>query len=150
MSSRIHKSKYLNNSAIIYEYRCEQNRHDIYLFVKQMFRKLKRNIKRQLRRHPGGIRWSCLTTVEFNKQALASADVTNNETSILAHFWTQTNTTVYVRRNIDEKLKQGLTKMIESMENFTKKGSGWIFKKCLKLELRIVRFQPMAPAYLIC
>ena len=82
MSSRIHKSKYLNNSAIVYEYRCEQNRHDIYLFVKQMFRKLKRNIKRQLRRHPGGIRWSCLTTVEFNKQALAAADVSNNETSI--------------------------------------------------------------------
>src|SRR5438477_2869610 len=139
----IRKTKYFNNSATIYEYQCDQNRHDIYLFVRQIMNKMKRAIKRQLKRHPAGIRWWCLTSVEFVKPALTK-DGTDQK--ILSHFWSKPNTTVFVRGNIKEKLRQGLTKMIESMEKFTKKGSGWIFKKCRKLELRIVRFQPMAPA----
>src|SRR5437868_3188344 len=138
----IRRSMYFNGDAAVYEFRCKQNKHDLYLFVKQMKLQLRRTIRRLLKRGP--IRWSMNTECILKKISKNDEDAEK----INAHFRTKTVITTE-KRQIGQQLREGFTKMIKSMEEFLKQGSGWIFEKCIKVEMKIVRFEPINPAQYI-
>src|SRR5438477_4263035 len=154
MTTSIKRRKYFNGNAVVYEFKCKQNRHDLFKFMKQMKRKLKYAIHRQLLQHQGAIKWYCVTSVKFIKPS--TTETKTKPKSVLIHFCSKTITSFFTdvqrgrgterNKTINENLKLTFMKMNESMEKFTGSGSGWIFKKCKELQLKIVKFQPMAPA----
>src|SRR5438552_14309417 len=87
---------YFDGAALVYEFQCRQNRHDLYQFVEQMKSKIWRKVREYII-EVDSVRWSICIEVKFRRLTM------NKEPEIMtAHFRSKTFTNI-VRDGINRK-----------------------------------------------
>ena len=138
---------YFDGAALVYEFQCRQNRHDLYQFVEQMKSKIWRKVREYII-EVDSVRWSICIEVKFRRLTPNQYGGMGEPEIMTAHFRSKTFTNI-VRDGINRKLNEGFAKMSKSMEEFLRNGSGWQFWKCEQVVLKMVEYEPMAAAKFI-
>jgi len=103
----------------------------------------------------GGVKFTLVLTAELEKLH-ASAQKGYDEKIIItmAHFRSDA-IPILNQGNIMQNLSGAKAKIMKSLEQFTKEGSGWRLKRCIALHLGIVQYRPFrgrsyikTPAYI--
>jgi len=100
----------------------------------------------------GGVKFTLVLTAELEK---LHASALHQKTIItMAHFRSNAMS-ILNQGNIVPNLNKAKTKIMKSLEEFTKEGSGWRLKRCITLGLGIVQYRPFrgrshikTPAYI--
>ena len=101
---------------------------------KSFFRKARGEIKLLLRQNPQ-TKVQCILNVEMIQNRIGEDDVTSDP-----FFRSGQKENLGNNFEIAEEMIQ---EMIEAMENYNKRGSNWIFKKAIRLEVNFVRWKPL-------
>jgi len=93
----------------------------------------------------GGVKFTLVLTAELEKLH-ASAQKGYDEKIIIkmAHFRSDA-IPILNQGNIMQNLSGVKAKIMKSLEQFTKEGSGWRLKRCIALHLGIVQYRPFQP-----
>ena len=111
-------------------------RGDDSLSPQEFFRKARGEIKLLLRQNPQ-TKVQCILNVEMIQNRIGEDDVTSDP-----FFRSGQKENLGNNFEIAEEMIQ---EMIEAMENYNKRGSNWIFKKAIRLEVNFVRWKPLKP-----
>ena len=110
-------------------------RGDDSLSPQEFFRKAKGEIKLLLQQNPQ-TKVQCILNVEMIQNRIGEDDVTSDP-----FFRSGQKENLGNNFEIAEEMIQ---EMIEAMENYNKRGSNWIFKKAIRLEVNFVRWKPLS------
>ena len=110
-------------------------RGDDSLSPQEFFRKARGEIKLLLRQNPQ-TKVQCILNVEMIQNRIGEEDVTSDP-----FFRSGQKENLGNNFEIAEEMIQ---EMIEAMENYNKRGSNWIFKKAIRLEVNFVRWKPLS------
>ena len=136
------KKTYFDGVAAVYEFRCRHTCHDMLRFIREMQSSIIEALTEQLQQNPGGIRWIVVTSIEFTNPMKRDKNGIPDETA--AHFWTLSEVS-HNMHGIHKIIDKGFAKMQEAIESFLRKGSGWVFKRCTSLDLKMMKYQPLKP-----
>ena len=109
-------------------------RGDDSLSPQEFFRKARGEIKLLLQQNPQ-TKVQCILNVEMIQNRIGEDDVTSDP-----FFRSGQKENLGNNFEIAEEMIQ---EMIEAMENYNKRGSNWIFKKAIRLEVNFVRWKPL-------
>ena len=109
-------------------------RGDDSLSPQEFFRKARGEIVLLLRQNPQ-TKVQCILNVEMIQNRIGEDDVTSDP-----FFRSGQKENLGNNFEIAEEMIQ---EMIEAMENYNKRGSNWIFKKAIRLEVNFVRWKPL-------
>lgn len=84
------------------------------------------------------VKWYFCTQIELER---FNADGDN--TVSLSHFRSKTYVLLNPETFNDHELNEALQKIIKSLEEFMRNGSGWVLKKVLHLEINTVKYTPL-------
>ena len=110
-------------------------RGDDSLSPQEFFRKARGEIKLLLQQNPQ-TKVQCILNVEMIQNRIGEDDVTSDP-----FFRSGQKENLGNNFEIAEEMIQ---EMIEAMENYNKRGSNWIFKKAIRLEVNFVRWKPLS------
>ena len=110
-------------------------RGDDSLSPQEFFRKARGEIVLLLRQNPQ-TKVQCILNVEMIQNRIGEDDVTSDP-----FFRSGQKENLGNNFEIAEEMIQ---EMIEAMENYNKRGSNWIFKKAIRLEVNFVRWKPLS------
>ena len=109
-------------------------RGDDSLSPQEFFRKARGEIKLLLRQNPQ-TKVQCILNVEMIQNRIGEDDVTSDP-----FFRSGQKENLGNNFEIAEEMTQ---EMIEAMENYNKRGSNWIFKRVIRLDVNFVRWNPL-------
>ena len=109
-------------------------RGDDSLSPQEFFRKARGEIKLLLRQNPQ-TKVQCILNVEMIQNRIGEDDVTSDP-----FFRSGQKENLGNNFEIAEEMIQ---EMIEAMENYNKRGSNWIFKRVIRLDVNFVRWKPL-------
>ena len=109
-------------------------RGDDSLSLQEFFRKARGEIKLLLRQNPQ-TKVQCILNVEMIQNRIGEDDVTSDP-----FFRSGQKENLGNNFEIAEEMIQ---EMIEAMENYNKRGSNWIFKRVIRLDVNFVRWNPL-------
>ena len=109
-------------------------RGDDSLSLQEFFRKARGEIKLLLRQNPQ-TKVQCILNVEMIQNRIGEEDVTSDP-----FFRSGQKENLGNNFEIAEEMIQ---EMIEAMENYNKRGSNWIFKRVIRLDVNFVRWNPL-------
>ena len=109
-------------------------RGDDSLSLQEFFRKAKGEIVLLLRQNPQ-TKVQCILNVEMMQNRMSGEDETSTP-------FFQSGQRANLGNKID-LVEEMIQEMIEAMENYNKRGSNWIFKKVIRLDVNFVRWRPL-------
>ena len=109
-------------------------RGDDSLSLQEFFRKARGEIKLLLRQNPQ-TKVQCILNVEMIQNRISGEDELSTP-----FFSSRQKENLGNNFEIAEEMIQ---EMIEAMENYNKRGSNWIFKKVIRLDVNFVRWKPL-------
>ena len=111
---------------------------DAFVLLQEMIPNTTALIEKELNQL-GGVKFTLVLTAELEK---LHASAQHQKTIItIAHF--RSNAMPILNQgNVVPNLSQAKTKIMKSLEEFTKEGSGWRLKRCTTLDLGIVQYRP--------
>ena len=109
-------------------------RGDDSLSPQDFFRKARGEIKLLLRQNPQ-TKVQCILNVEMIQNRISGEDESSNP-----FFPSRQKENLGNNFDIVEEMIQ---EMIEAMENYNKRGSNWVFKKVIRLDVNFVRWNPL-------
>jgi len=114
---------------------------DALVFLQKMIPNTRALIEKELNQL-GGVKFTLVLTAELEK-LYASAQKGYDEKIIItmAHFRSDAMP-ILNQGNIMQNLSGAKAKIMKSLEQFTKEGSGWRLKRCIVLHLGIVQYRP--------
>ena len=109
-------------------------RGDDSLSLQEFFRKARGEIKLLLRQNPQ-TKVQCILNVEMIQNRISGEDELSDP-----FFPSRQKENL---GNNFEVVEEMIREMIEAMENYNKRGSNWIFKKVIRLDVNFVRWKPL-------
>ena len=109
-------------------------RGDDSLSPQEFFRKARGEIKLLLRQNPQ-TKVQCILHVEMIQNRISGEDETSDP-----FFPSRQKENLGNNYEVAEEM---IREMIEAMENYNKRGSNWIFKKVIRLDVNFVRWKPL-------
>lgn len=119
---------------------------DAQAFLHAMGTSAKTLLEEEILLHGHGAKFTLILTVELEKvriniQQLYEDDTEYDVLTTTAHFRSEA-IPILNPGEIAEKLGEDRAKVMESLEEFTNEGSGWVLKRCLQLDLDLAKYHP--------
>ena len=110
-------------------------RGDDSLSPQEFFRKARGEIVLLLRQNPQ-TKVQCILNVEMIQNRISGEDETSDP-------FFRSGQRANLGNNFIDLVEEMIQEMIEAMENYNKRGSNWIFKKVIRLDVNFVRWRPL-------